>query len=54
LIGERLTVDISSNYFFSVENKLKILYDEIRLSRLSEDKVEKMYEEFDKVILMLG
>lgn len=54
LIGEKLTSTISSNTFFSVENRLKALYDEVRLSRVSEDKLKKLYEEFDRVILMLG
>lgn len=55
LIDEKLTITISSNYFFSVENRLKTLYDEVKLSSLvSKDKLKKMYEEFDKVILMLG
>ncbi len=54
LIGERLTSTISSNTFFSVESRLKTLYDEVRLSRVSEDKLKKLYEEFDRAILMLG
>jgi hypothetical protein len=57
LIGNKLTVNISSNYFFSVEvkNKLRALYDEVRLSSLvSSDKLKDAYEEIDRVILMLG
>lgn len=57
LIGKKLTINISSNYFFSVEveNKLRALYDEVRLSSfLSKDKLKDVNEEFDRVILMLG
>ena len=55
LIGKKLTLTISSNYFFSVEDKLKALYDEVRLSSLvSEDKLKDAHEEIDRVILMLG
>lgn len=57
LIGKKLTINISSNYFFNVEveNKLRALYDEVRLSSLvSEDKLKDAHEEIDRVILMLG
>lgn len=54
LIEKELTITISSNYFFSVENRLRSLYDEVRLSLVSEDKLKKMHEVFDRVILMLG
>ena len=54
LMGEKINITISSNYFFSVENKLKTLYDEVGLSLVSEDKLKKMHEEVDRVILMLG
>ena len=56
LIGKKLTVNISSAYFLSVEveNKLRALHDEVRLSSVSEDKLKVMPEEFDRVILMLG
>lgn len=57
LIGEKLNISISSKNFFSieVENRLRALYDEVRLSSLvSENKLKDMHEEFDRVILMLG
>jgi len=57
LIGKKLTLNISSNYFFSigVKNKLRALYDEVRLSSLvSSDKLKDVHEEIDRVILMLG
>lgn len=56
LIGKKLVVNISSNRFFSVEDRLKALYDEVRLrSKLvSEDDLKTINEEFDRVILMLG
>lgn len=57
LIGKESNLSISSKHFFSVEveNRLKELYDEVRLSSLlSEDKLKTISEEFDRVILMLG
>lgn len=57
LIGKKLTINITSNYFLSVEveNKLRALYDEVRFSCLiSKDKLKDAYEEFDRIILMLG
>lgn len=55
LIGEKLAIDISSTYFFSIEDKLRALYDEVKLRTLvSEDRLKTMHEEFDRVILMLG
>ena len=56
LIGKKLTVNISSNRFFSVEDRLKALYDEVRLrnSLVSEDELKTVNEEFDRIILMLG
>jgi hypothetical protein len=56
LIGKNLNINISSNYFLSVEveNKLRTLHDEVKLSNESEDKLKVMPEEFDRVILMLG
>ena len=57
LIGKKLTINISSNYFFNVEveNKLRALYDEVRLgSLISEDKLKDAHEEIDRIILMLG
>ena len=54
LIGNKLTLTISSTYFFSVKNKLGALYDEVRLSSLlSENKLRDVHEEIDRVILML-
>ena len=56
LMGKKLVFNISSNSFFSVENRLKELYDEVRLrSRLAtEYELKIMSEEFDRFILMLG
>ena len=56
LIGKKLDVNISSNRFFSVEDRLKALYDEVRLrsNLVSEDDLKTVNEEFDRVILMLG
>lgn len=55
LIGKKLNISISSKSFFNVGDRLRALYDEVKLSSLvSEDKLKTMYEEFDRVILMLG
>lgn len=56
LMGKKLVFNISSNSFFSVENRLRELYDEVRLrSRLAtEYELKIMSEEFDRIILMLG
>ena len=55
LRGKKLTINISSNIFFSVEDRLRALYDEVKLHRItSEHELKVMNEEFDRVILMLG
>ena len=54
LIGEEFIINISSTCFLSVEveNKLRALYDEVKLS--SKVNLKNVQEEFDRVILMLG
>lgn len=56
LMGKKKILNISSDIFFSVEvkNRLRALYDEVRLSSLSEDNLKDAFEEIDGVILMLG
>lgn len=55
LRGKKLTIKISSNLFFSVEDRLRALYDEVKLRRIaSENELKIINEEFDRVILMLG
>ena len=55
LRGKKLTINISSNLFFSVEDRLRALYDEVKLRRIaSENELKTISEEVDRVILMLG